>query len=81
MQRIVEVYRRSGRFDVRVEPKIIELPNNRVDLVFEITEGGKTGVKAIEFVGNRAYSSLPAQGRDQDDADRHSRVPADHRHL
>src|SRR5262249_18158170 len=55
--RIVEVYRRSGRFDVRVEPKIIELPNNRVDLVFEITEGVKTGVKLIEFVGNRAYSS------------------------
>src|SRR5262249_37766588 len=34
--RIVELYRRSGRFDVRVEPKIIELPSNRVDLVFEI---------------------------------------------
>jgi outer membrane protein insertion porin family len=55
--RLVEVYRRSGRFDIRVEPKIIELPNNRVDLVFEITEGAKTGVKQIEFIGNRAYSS------------------------
>jgi outer membrane protein insertion porin family len=55
--RLVEVYRRSGRFDIRIEPKIIELPNNRVDLVFEINEGGKTGVKTIEFVGNRAYSS------------------------
>ena len=55
--RIVEVYRRSGRFDVRVEPKIIELPNNRVDLVFEVTEGVKTGVRAIQFIGNRAYSS------------------------
>jgi outer membrane protein insertion porin family len=55
--RIVEVYRRSGRFDVRVEPKIIELPNNRVDLVFEVTEGVKTGVRLIQFVGNRAYSS------------------------
>src|SRR5437764_1295916 len=55
--RLVEVYRRSGRFDIRVEPKIIELPNNRVDLVFEVTEGGKTGVKTIEFVGNRFYSS------------------------
>ena len=41
--RLVEVYRRSGRFDIRVEPKIIELANNRVDLVFEITEGAKTG--------------------------------------
>jgi outer membrane protein insertion porin family len=54
--RIVEIYRRGGRFDVRVEPKIIELPNNRVDLVFEISEGAKTGVKLIQFVGNRYYS-------------------------
>ena len=55
VQRIVEIYRRNGRFDVRVEPKIIELPNNRVDLVFEINEGEKTGVKKIRFVGNNAY--------------------------
>ncbi len=55
VQRIVEIYRRSGRFDIRVEPKIIELPNNRVDLVFEIKEGPKTGVKKIIFIGNRAY--------------------------
>ena len=66
MQRIIEIYRRNGRFDVRVEPKIIELPNNRVDLVFEINEGDKTGVKKIIFVGNNAYSRLPPQGRDQD---------------
>ena len=57
VSRLVEVYRRSGRFDIRIEPKIIELPNNRVELVFEITEGGKTGVKTIEFIGNRVYSS------------------------
>ena len=56
-QRIIEIYQRSGRYDVRVVPKIIELPNNRVDLVFEITEGQKTGVKQINFVGNRHYSS------------------------
>jgi outer membrane protein insertion porin family len=56
VQRIIEVYRRSGRYDVVVDPKIIELPNNRVDLVFEINEGDKTGVKTVEFVGNRAYS-------------------------
>src|SRR5262252_2807303 len=54
--RLVEVYRRSGRFDISIVPKIIELPNNRVDLVFEITEGAKTGVKTIEFIGNRYYS-------------------------
>lgn len=56
-QRISEIYRRNGRFDVRVEPKIIEQPNNRVDLIFEVTEGPKTGVKVIEFIGNQAYSS------------------------
>src|SRR6266567_1688222 len=56
VQRIVELYRRAGRYDVRVEPKIIDRPNNRVDLVFEINEGGKTSVKEIDFVGNRAYS-------------------------
>jgi outer membrane protein insertion porin family len=56
-QRIAEIYRRSGRYDVRVTPEIIEQPNNRVDLVFTITEGAKTGVKSIEFVGNQAYSS------------------------
>ena len=55
-QRIVEVYRRSGRFDVTVNPKIIDLPNNRVDLVFEINEGAKTGIKTINFVGNHAFS-------------------------
>src|SRR3954463_7834831 len=57
VQRIVEIYRRSGRYGVRVEPKIIERPNNRVDLVFEVTEGSKTTVKDLEFVGNRAYSN------------------------
>jgi outer membrane protein insertion porin family len=56
VQRIIEIYHRSGRFDVTVEPKIIELPNNRVDLIFEIKEGEKTGVKEIRFVGARAYS-------------------------
>src|SRR5262245_8758748 len=55
--RLTEVYRRSGRFDVRVEPKIIELPNQRVDLVFEVQEGARTGIKKIVIVGNKAYSS------------------------
>ena len=56
VQRIVEIYQRSGRFDVSVNPKIIELPNNRVNLVFEIKEGEKTGIKEINFVGTHAYS-------------------------
>jgi outer membrane protein insertion porin family len=57
VQRLIDVYRRGGRFDVRIDPKIIELPNSRVDLVFEITEGEKTVVKTILFVGNRVYSA------------------------
>ncbi len=57
VQRIIEIYHRSGRFDISVDPKIIELPNNRVDLVFEIKEGDKTGVKDIRFVGTHAFSS------------------------
>jgi outer membrane protein insertion porin family len=55
VQRVVDIYRRNGRFDVQVVPKIIELPNNRVDLVFEINEGEKTGVREIRFVGNRSF--------------------------
>jgi len=56
VSRIVDVYHRSGRYDVHVEPKIIDLPNGRVDLVFEINEGEKTGVADIIFVGNKHYS-------------------------
>jgi outer membrane protein insertion porin family len=55
-QRIVEIYRHSGRYDVSVLPEIIEQPNNRVDLIFTITEGSKTGINSIEFVGNTTYS-------------------------
>jgi outer membrane protein insertion porin family len=56
-QRIADIYRHAGRYDVSVVPEIIEQPNNRVDLVFTITEGNKTGINSIEFVGNKAYSS------------------------
>ncbi|HEX5778242.1 MAG TPA: POTRA domain-containing protein, partial [Xanthobacteraceae bacterium] len=56
VQRIVEVYRRQGYFNTRVEPKTIQQPNNRVDLVFEITEEEKTTVRKINFVGNNHFS-------------------------
>ena len=55
VQRIIEIYRRGGRFDVRVEPKIIDRPNSRVDLVFEIKEGERTTVRRIAFIGNKAF--------------------------
>jgi len=57
VQRIVEIYRRNGRYDIRVDPKIIDRPNNRVDLVFEIKEGSKTTIKEVAFIGNSAYST------------------------
>ena len=56
-ERIIDIYHRSGRFDVTVVPQIITRPNNRVDLIFVINEGEKTGVKEIDFVGNHAFSS------------------------
>jgi outer membrane protein insertion porin family len=56
-QRIAEIYRHSGRYDVSVTPEIIEQPNNRVDLIFTIVEGSKTGIKSVEFIGNNFYSS------------------------
>ena len=56
VQRILDVYRRQGRFAASVEPKIIELEQDRINLVFEITEGSATKVKGVNFVGNRAFS-------------------------
>jgi len=55
-KRILDVYRRSGRFAASVEPKIIQLDQNRVDVVYEINEGPVTGVKSIRFIGNRAFN-------------------------
>jgi outer membrane protein insertion porin family len=60
--RMVEIYHRRGYFEARVEPKIIARSNLRADLVFEVDEGGKTGVKKIQFVGNRAFSSDQLKG-------------------
>ncbi len=56
LQRILQLYRRSGRFAATVEPKVIQLPQNRVDLVFEITEGAATRIERIRFIGNGKYS-------------------------
>lgn len=56
-QRLLEIYRRMGRFGARVEPKIIKLPENRVDLVFEINEGTVTYIRKIFFVGNKHFGA------------------------
>ncbi len=57
VERILEVYRRSGRFASSVNPQIIRLDQNRVDLVFEIDEGPQTTVRSINFIGNHAFSN------------------------
>ena len=55
VNRILTLYRRSGRFAATVEPKVIQLPQNRIDLIFEIGEGDLTQVERIRFVGNKEF--------------------------
>ena len=56
LQRLTEIYRRSGRFAATIEPKVVQLPQNRVDLVFEVNEGAVTGIRRINFIGNSRFS-------------------------
>ncbi|MFO1018447.1 MAG: outer membrane protein assembly factor BamA [Hyphomonadaceae bacterium] len=56
VQRIIELYRRSGRFAAQVTPQVRELDQNRVDLIFEVDEGPVTGVRDINFIGNEEFS-------------------------
>ena len=60
--RIVELYRRSGRINATVTPQIVELPQKRVDLIFKIDEGPKTGVLRVNFLGNKAFSDDDLRG-------------------
>jgi outer membrane protein insertion porin family len=55
VDRILELYRRQGRFAASVEPKIVQLDQNRVDVVFEIHEGDLAKVRAINIIGNKAF--------------------------
>lgn len=56
VKRILTLYRQSGLFAGSVEPKIIQLEQNRVDLVFEINEGAETEIGSIRFIGNSEFS-------------------------
>lgn len=62
VQRILEIYRRSGRGAAQVSYRVVDLPNGRIDVVFTIVEGDKTGVKEIAFTGNHAFSSGKLRG-------------------
>ncbi len=59
---IAEAYANSGRLAAKITPKFIRLSDNRVDLVFEIFEGGLVEIERISFVGNRAYSDRRLRG-------------------
>jgi outer membrane protein insertion porin family len=55
--RIMEAYRHAGRDEIGVVPEIIDRGNDRVDLVYQVTEGAKTTVRRVNFVGNQAFNS------------------------
>ena len=61
VERLLKLYRRSGYFGAVVEPKVIQLEQNRVDLVFEINEGSETGISQISFIGNDEFSDSALQ--------------------
>ena len=56
VDRLYELYRRGGRFSTSIDPKIIKLDQNRVNLVFEIDEGEITKIEKITFIGNERFS-------------------------
>lgn len=62
IQRMIELYRLAGRFAAQITPKVVEQPQNRVDLIFEISEGPTTGVSRINFIGNKEFSDRELRG-------------------
>ncbi|MEH6789434.1 outer membrane protein assembly factor BamA [Parasphingorhabdus sp.] len=60
--RIIELYKRKGRFAANVEPKMVQLEQNRVDIVFEINEGPKSKVQQINIIGNEEFSDGKLRG-------------------
>jgi outer membrane protein insertion porin family len=63
VQRIIELYRRNGKFAATVDPQIIQRPQNRVDLIFSISEGPTTGIARISFIGNKHFSDSTLKGQ------------------
>ena len=60
--RIIELYKRQGRFAASVEPKMVKLDQNRVDIVYEISEGPKSKVRQINIIGNENFSDGDLRG-------------------
>ncbi|MEO5809068.1 MAG: outer membrane protein assembly factor BamA [Sphingomicrobium sp.] len=57
VERIIELYKRQGRFAATVDPQVVQLDQNRVDLVFAIHEGDKSKVRAINIIGNKEFGA------------------------
>lgn len=60
--RIIELYKRQGRYAAVVEPQMVQLDQNRVDVIYEITEGPKSKVRQINIIGNEAFSDGDLKG-------------------
>jgi outer membrane protein insertion porin family len=55
-QKILDMYSKRGYYDATVEPKIIHLDQNRVDVVFQVTDGSATLISKIVVNGNKAFT-------------------------
>lgn len=62
VQRMLTIYQRKGFFGTKIEPKRIELDDNRVNVVYEITEGHPTYITNIDFAGNKKFSARTLRG-------------------
>jgi outer membrane protein insertion porin family len=63
LDRLYQLYRSKGYFAAKIEPQIIERDQNRVDLIFKITEGPDSGIRRIDFIGNKAFSPDDLRGQ------------------
>jgi len=62
ISRIQEIYRRSGKFSAKITPEVIKLDQNRIDLIFNITEGPESNIMGIKFIGNENFSDDDLRG-------------------
>lgn len=62
VQRIIELYRAKGRFAATVTPKVTPLEQNRIDVIYEVDEGPKTGIAKVNFIGNEVYTDNELRG-------------------
>ncbi len=81
VQRIIELYRRNGKFAATVDPEIIQRPQNRVDLIFSIHEGQTTGVSRISFIGNHVFDDSTLRSQIATEESAWWRIPGVQRQL